>query len=194
MKDWDADLRDIKVGDIIATIHDGWIKVTKIDDKADFSVCTSERTYTLDGFWAETDKAPSAFEVPPAWLLEIIGPKPDMCPLCRKCMPPVHVIDDVAMCGECSEMVLKFKAAKEDNKADTAESEVTGHDDNGVPLHDGDEVLARQRRDHDPIRRCYRRQKKDKMHLCYIGACDKRGLGGITVEWNYVEKVKDTDD
>ena len=79
-QDWSSNLNKVKVGDWIATIQMGWGKVSSTNNDGNYPVdittdgqCTS---YACNGFYQSYHKAPSAFAVPPTWLLEIIGPKP----------------------------------------------------------------------------------------------------------------------
>ena len=76
---WSSDLNDVKVGDWIATIAWGWVKVIHVFSNEPYPIhveCNSSYAYTFDGKDALRDKAPSAFTVPPKWLVEIIGLKP----------------------------------------------------------------------------------------------------------------------
>lgn len=57
-----SDLREVKVGDRIWTIHEGWTKVIKIDnDEPYYVIDTENETYTIDGKSKKGDKHPSAF-------------------------------------------------------------------------------------------------------------------------------------
>jgi hypothetical protein len=68
-------LRGVKVGDWIATIQRGWVKVTKITDSS-YPIMAGSISYTEDGLYSMNNKAPSAFINPPDWLRRYIGPKP----------------------------------------------------------------------------------------------------------------------
>ena len=65
-----------KVGDRIATVKDGWVKVTKISlSNTGRKIHTStKRSYNSQGKENDSDAAPSAFDDPPQWLLDYIGP------------------------------------------------------------------------------------------------------------------------
>jgi len=67
-------LKNVQIGDYIATMHEGWVAVVAINDRIQYSVRTEKHTYTREGLGNVDDKAPMAWENPPEWLLEIIGP------------------------------------------------------------------------------------------------------------------------
>ena len=74
---WSSDLSKVEVGDWIATIAWGWCRVKRISSFGSYPIQVNRHSsYTFDGKNAPRDKAPSAFIIPPQWLLEIIGPKP----------------------------------------------------------------------------------------------------------------------
>ena len=67
------DLSKLKVGDWLATVPKGWIKIDDIDTGCTYCICDK---YTIDGKYHKSDKYPTAFANPPQWLIDIIGPKP----------------------------------------------------------------------------------------------------------------------
>jgi hypothetical protein len=74
--DWDNDLSKVEVGDYIATIRFGWVKVFSISVNDEHPVETTCESFLFNGRYTEYDIAPSAFTRPPEWLLILIGPKP----------------------------------------------------------------------------------------------------------------------
>lgn len=56
-----ADLSNIKIGDSIWTIQNGFTKVIKINPKHTYSIVTNIGRYTIEGFISINDKFPSAF-------------------------------------------------------------------------------------------------------------------------------------
>ncbi len=72
------DLSDIKVGDFIATVTNGWTKVINVREISGLTTIeTRHGVFKVDGRAKKHDTYPIAYKVPPAWLLEKIGPKPN---------------------------------------------------------------------------------------------------------------------
>ena len=73
-----------------------------------------------------------------------------------------------------------------------SDGQITGHDIDGVPLRDGDRVMAWQEAEKTPVmyRRHYSRQEGDK-HRCYIDGGDKWTARGSASDWDYVKKMGD---
>jgi hypothetical protein len=59
------DLSNVKVGDWIFTIMDGWVKVDGIDDTSPFPISAGDETYMNDGRVVASYACPSAFTEPP---------------------------------------------------------------------------------------------------------------------------------
>jgi hypothetical protein len=77
-EEWNSDLSDVGAGDWIATIKYGWIQVSEVYDDGVHPIVVKTKTkiYTDDGKEDPEDCAPSAFIMPPEWLLNLIGPHP----------------------------------------------------------------------------------------------------------------------
>jgi hypothetical protein len=60
-----SDFSKAKVGDWVWTIKDGWGKITRTGGPSVFPIRIGSNDYGIDGKYLTTDKAPSAFLVPP---------------------------------------------------------------------------------------------------------------------------------
>jgi len=202
---WNSDLSMVRIGDLIATTREGWIKVWKISG-SDYPISASHSTYTLDGRHRKEDVSPSAFIVPPAYLLDIIGPKPEEieCAICGKKLvyseDEIFNIDDITMCASCSRTVKKYHEVKNCSQEKPSESsKVVGYDDNGVPLHVDDDVLVWDFSKKDAIKRKYARRLDDSSysHGCYMDGCDSHSSGGEwpsnknVAHWRHAVKVEE---
>jgi hypothetical protein len=185
MKDYDADLSNVKVGDYVASAA-GWSRVAGVTSTCIVcSVECSSAQVLFDGKFHEKDKAPSVFKVPPTWLLEIIGPKPGVCELCGSCDDVRHGFNDVApLCKKCWSTLCEYHS----REAQDVKPEITGHDDNGVPLHDGDRVLVWNHDKRGEMRRFYK-ENSDSGHMCYMNGCTAWSSDGGRVSWKHAEKV-----
>lgn len=56
-----ADLSNVKIGDTIWTIQNGFVKVIMINPTETYSIVTNIDSYTIKGFMFKKDKFPSAF-------------------------------------------------------------------------------------------------------------------------------------
>lgn len=73
-----SDLSNVKVGDYILTLRDGWQKVLKVFKGAKYFIHCEVLSFNIDGKEYIEDKYPTAFtkdQVPPQ-LLELYGPCP----------------------------------------------------------------------------------------------------------------------
>jgi hypothetical protein len=61
-----SDFSKSKTGDWAWTIKEGWCKITRTDAPSTFPLRIGSNDYGIDGTYLTTDKAPSAFLVPPA--------------------------------------------------------------------------------------------------------------------------------
>lgn len=59
------DLSNVKVGDWIWNIKNGWGKVISIDSRSNYPISTEQESFTVDGRVYLEDAAPSAFTEPP---------------------------------------------------------------------------------------------------------------------------------
>jgi len=73
---WSSNLSEVEAGDTIATIQNGWEKVKSVNELDTCPISTSEHSYMKNGYLSFHDNVPSAFTVPPSWLISIIGQKP----------------------------------------------------------------------------------------------------------------------
>jgi len=78
-KEYNSDLSKCEVGDMVASIKHGWLKVlgsfgfvVSLECKDDDDTLVVQKS----GKFHKDDKAPSYFSIPPQWLFDIIGPKP----------------------------------------------------------------------------------------------------------------------
>ena len=121
--DWNSDLSRVKVGDLIATTQEGWVKVRRIDE-SDYPIVAGTDSFTLDGKFVKSHISPSAFIVPPAYLLDIIGPKPEeiKCAICGKKLArsedEIFNIDNLSLCDTCARTVKKYNEAKQASAKD----------------------------------------------------------------------------
>ena len=56
-----SDLSNVKVGDKIWTIQEGWTEVKEIDERNFAPIITKNGSYYTDGHWVIRDKYPRAF-------------------------------------------------------------------------------------------------------------------------------------
>lgn len=61
-----SDFSKAKIGDWAWTINAGWCKITRVNSPGDFPLRIGGSGYSVDGKFTPTDKAPSAFVIPPA--------------------------------------------------------------------------------------------------------------------------------
>jgi len=107
VKGWDADLRDVKIGDYVASSA-GWSRVVDVNDSRIFYDIDNEPYNAfLNGRIRKQDKAPFVFKTPPAWLADIIGPKPHMCELCGSASKNITDIEGIRACESCAEFAKK---------------------------------------------------------------------------------------
>ena len=195
VKDWDADLSEVEVGDWIATVRDGWARVGEVQDLSEHihPIFAGEWAYTINGKLFDKDVAPSAFVKPPQWLLDVIGPKPDLCPLCESRMSSIRIVSDIVMCDSCAEKAEKFKALTGHTEHHLSESDIVGYDDEGEPLRKGDRVLVWN--DNPKInRRNYFKKADGDDYLCYSDGTTEWSSYSPCTLWLHARKVKGLND
>jgi len=199
--EWNSDLSRVKAGDLIASNRKGWIKVTKINDSR-YPVATNIGYFTIDGRHMDNDISPSAFIVPPAYLLDIIGPKPEeaKCAVCGKELVrgenEIFDIDDITMCASCSRTVKKYHEVKNCSPEKPSESsKVVGYDDNGVPLHVDDDVFVWDYCESDKQIRKYKTSAESDQgwkHICYAqGKSKLTATDEDILAWRHAAKAED---
>ena len=63
------DLKDLKVGDKVWTIQEGWTEIVKIEDAISYKIRTKLNIYSEKGMFINTDLNPSLFLTNPYELI-----------------------------------------------------------------------------------------------------------------------------